>query len=1237
MVFEPNVGQAPPQAAYVSRARGYQLLFAPEGVSAKFPNSELRLNLEGASPAASITASERQSGVSNYFVGSFREKGVPHFGRIAYRKVYPGIDWVFYGKQGRLEFDFVLAAGADPRAIRLRVEGATPQIEANGGLRLADGVVLEKPVLYQQAGGKRVPVNGAYRLQGQVARFDIGEYDSSRELVIDPVLSYSTFLGGSGTDTLNGFAVDTNGNAYLAGTTDSANFPTASALQGSKAASTDVFVTKLNAQGGIAYSTYIGGDQADRGNGVAVDSSGNAYVAGVTESSNFPLQNPYSSTGRLTVTKLTSAGVISYSTRIPAATLSESRAIAVDGAGQAVITGSVFGGLPVSNALQTNYAGSSDAFALKLNASGTALVFSTYLGGSGTEVGSAIASDSTGNTWVTGSTASSGFPTSNPYQGALKGLQDAFITRISPAGALLYSTYLGTTSAAGESGLGVAVDSSGRGCASGSTSATDFPVVNAAFPSGTLAEGWVVCFQTDHSVRFSLPLQFRASAIAVSATGRIAAAGEGPAAFQIPVLNPVQAAPADFFRDAFFTVLESSGSAVMASYLGGADEDFAIGTAFDPAGALYVAGRTNSSNFLRTSNAAQATFGGTLDAFAAKIDLGATSCTYVASPAVITAPAAGLSSNMSVTTGATCPWNVRLSNAFFTVPSPNTINSGNGNVAVTVPAWSGATPRMGGIQLPDGQGSIVYQHGSDGICSITATTIGSTVNGSLSASSCKSPYRVGLRPQPPSYVTGNPAYSQLFSFQGTAGQKIAIDLSSTAFDPYVYLFSPGGTIISENDDQTVSQKTGATNSRIPSSGYLTLPTTGTYYVDVTTFLENAVGAFTLRITQEQVQQPTYGAVRFVPVVPCRITDTRNATGPFGGPIMTGGQVREFAVPSSSCGIPSTAKAYSLNVTVVPSSTLGYLTLWPAGAAQPFVSTLNSFDGSVVANAAIVPAGTNGAIDVFVTDATHVILDINGYFVSDTTGQGLSLYTAPPCRIADTRIGSGLFGAPAFTTNQTRDFPIPQSSCAIPSSAQAYSMNVTVVPPAPLSFLTAWPTGQTRPFVSTLNSFQGAVVANAAIVPAGTNGAMSVFVTDATDVVLDINGYFAPPGSANALRFFPVAPCRVADTRLATGTFGGPTMTAGATRDFPIPSSACGIPSNAQAYSLNVTVVPQEALPFLTAWPAGSARPLVSTLNSFLGKVVANAAIVPAGSSGAISVYVTGRTDVVLDINGYFAP
>ncbi len=407
----------------------------------------------------------------------------------------------------------------------------------------------------------------------------------------------------------------------------------------------------------------------------------------------------------------------------------------------------------------------------------------------------------------------------------------------------------------------------------------------------------------------------------------------------------------------------------------------------------------------------------------------------------------------------------------------------------------------------------------------------------------------------------------------------------------------------------------------------------TYYWQIVAW--SGAGAARSAVWSFSVGAPA--GLQFVPVAPCRIADTRGLPGPFGSPSMAADSSRSFAIPQGGCGIPSTAQAYSLNVTVVPQGPLYYLTLWPTGQAQPAVSTLNSWDGSTVANASVVPAGTDGAVSVYVPNATDLILDINGYFDSATGIVSYSFYPFQPCRVADTRIGSGPLGGPPLDGGESRDFPVASGPCGLPSTAGAYSLNVTVVPAGYLGYLTTWATGHTPPDVSTLNSWNGQVVANAAIVAAGSDGSISVFVPDPTDLVLDVSGYFGPPGSPGALSFYPVTPCRVADTRGPAGPFGGPELEAGETRSFAIPAGNCNIPPTAAGYSLNVTAEPDGPLSYLTVWPSGSDQPVASTLNSWDGAVVANAAVLAAGAGGGINVYVTDPTHVILDVNGYFAP
>ena len=375
-----------------------------------------------------------------------------------------------------------------------------------------------------------------------------------------------------------------------------------------------------------------------------------------------------------------------------------------------------------------------------------------------------------------------------------------------------------------------------------------------------------------------------------------------------------------------------------------------------------------------------------------------------------------------------------------------------------------------------------------------------------------------------------------------------------------------------------------------------------------------------------------GALQFVPATPCRLVDTRNPNGPFGGPALSGGTFRDFAIPAKlSCGIPATAAAYSLNVTVVPHGALGYLTVWPTGEDQPAVSTLNSLDGRIKANAAIVPAGASGAIRVYATNTTEVVLDIDGYFLPAPDPSASAFFPLAPCRVADTRTRNGSLGGPYLHGAQQRDFPVlDAASCGIPNSAAAYSFNFTAIPRggAPLGYLTAWPAGQGRPGVSTLNALTGTITANAAIVPAGQHGKISVYPSQDTDLVIDIDGYFAPPGPGG-LSLYATAPCRVLDTRGARGAFSGELTV-------KVVGSICGVPATAKAYAMNATVVPQGVLGFLTLWPDGQSRPPASTLNAMDKAITSNMAIVPT-TNGYIDAYASGTTQLILDISGYFAP
>lgn len=382
---------------------------------------------------------------------------------------------------------------------------------------------------------------------------------------------------------------------------------------------------------------------------------------------------------------------------------------------------------------------------------------------------------------------------------------------------------------------------------------------------------------------------------------------------------------------------------------------------------------------------------------------------------------------------------------------------------------------------------------------------------------------------------------------------------------------------------------------------------------------------------------------FVPVSPCRVVDTRFPNGTFGGPFLAANETRNYAIRYSNTVGCATApipagvnvQAYSLNVTVVPKGSLSYITVWPSSSTRPEVSTLNSYDGRTKANAIIVPANTgddNRGISVFGTGDTELIIDINGYYVPESIQPSLAFYPLPPCRAVDTRetARTGGLGAPTMTAGESRSFPLQSSACNLPANAQAYALTFTAVPrSANLAYLTVWPTGPARPVVSTLNATTGAVSANAAIVPVGSNGSVSAFTTDATDLIIDVSGYYAPPG-LGGLALYNVTPCRSFDTRV---NLGGATVNGVYNVNV---GGGCSVPANAQNLVLNATVIPAASLSYLTLWARGASQPLQSTLNAYDGAVTSNLAVVPT-VDGYVSTYTTAPTGLLLDLFGYFAP
>jgi Beta-propeller repeat len=648
--FEINQGQTVPQVKFLSRVSRYQLfLTSNEAVlvlgkgTAKHQSDVLKIKLMGANLEPQVTGEGELPGKSNYLLGNDPQQwhtNIANYAKVRYDDVYPGIDMVYYGNGGQLEYDFIVAAGADSSRIKLSIDGARKmRLDERGDLVLNIGgseIRQHKPFAYQEVNGVKKEVAAQYELCGmQQVGFKVAEYDKTRPLVIDPVLSYSTYLGGSSADLARGIAVDRFGKAYVTGQTASLNFPTtAGAAQTTFGGGQDAFVTKLNESGSaLVYSTYLGGLDVEAGQGIDVDANGNAYVTGRTLSANFPttagaFQPTFGGGGQdAFVTKLNQTGsALVYSTYLGGLDVDTSLGIAVGRFGNAYVTGSTESiNFPTTaGAAQTTFGGIQDAFVTKLNETGSTLVYSTYLGGSGVEAGASIAARF-GSAYVTGSTESSNFPTTaGAFQPTFGGTQDAFVTKLNETGtALTFSTYLGGTG--GDAGQGIAVGRFGNTYVTGLASSSNFPTTAGAFQPvrGGLSDAFATKLnETGSALVYSTYLGGSSADSGQSIVVRFGKAyvTGSTTSSNFPTtadaIQPVRGG----LSDAFVTKLNETGSAlVFSTYLGGNDADAGHGIAVR-SGSAYVAGNTSSLNFPTTTRAFQKTNAGNSDAFVTKID-----------------------------------------------------------------------------------------------------------------------------------------------------------------------------------------------------------------------------------------------------------------------------------------------------------------------------------------------------------------------------------------------------------------------------------------------------------------------------------------------------------------------------------------------------------------------------------------------------------------------------------------
>lgn len=577
LYFEKNKGQTNENVKYLTKGEGYTFYFTPQSIVVALQKmgkedqvslAILKMEFVAAAQDPFIRGIEKQIYKTHYFIGNEPSQwhmNVPNFAKVCYEELYPGINAVFYGNKQQLEYDLCVAPGSNPQEIRLRLEGVKQlSLDLTGNLHIQaedeQEVLMHKPIVYQMLEGEKKFLEGNFvLLANNEVGFALGDYDLTRELIIDPVLEYSTYLGGVGTTIANAIAVDKSGNAYVTGSTTSTNFPTArGAFQTSFGGVADVFVTKVNAAGsGLVYSTYLGGSGNDQANGIAIDSIGNAYVTGSTTSINYPI---------------------------------------------------------TVNAFQRFLNGPTDAFVTRLNAAGSALIYSTYFGGSFNEIGFGIAVDSDQSAYVGGFTSSPDFPTTpGVFQETINGIASSFVAKFDLFGNLLYSTYFGGTTT--QQALSIAVDHYQSVYITGSTTSIDFPTTSNAFQTaygGGIANAFVAKFNSSateliYSTYLGGSGSEQGNHIALDNDNHLYVVG-GTSSPDFPVTaGAFQTYSSTLSPNGFVTKLDiSQTSLVYSTLLGGSNGGTgARGVVVDNEGNAYVTGSTTSNNFPITADAFQ--------------------------------------------------------------------------------------------------------------------------------------------------------------------------------------------------------------------------------------------------------------------------------------------------------------------------------------------------------------------------------------------------------------------------------------------------------------------------------------------------------------------------------------------------------------------------------------------------------------------------------------------------------
>lgn len=772
--FVRNVGQIDKSVQYYERADSHATFFSPDAVRFRFngtrPRSTgdlLTLRFLGQAPdGRALKARGPLEGHVNYIIGRDPKKWfnrIPMFKEVVYERVFPDTDIHFYGNQRQLEYDIVLKPGADPEALRFAYEGAENlRLNDGGDLEIFLGnetIIQHRPTIFQEVAGVRHTVSGSFVLlsQDQISSsqathgfgFKLGRYDPKYPLVIDPVLVYSTYLGGTHHDHAHGIAVDGSGNTYIAGETRSLTFPIVAPIQTAMAGDEDAFVTKLNAGGtAILYSTYLGGHNHDEAYGISIDASGNAYISGSTRSSTFPVSvSAYQSTlarnDDAFLIELDPSGAMLYSTFLGGRRGDRSFSNANDGTGVVYVGGTTSSNdFPTLSAYQSARGGDSDAFIAKIDTTkvgAASLIYSTYLGGKKDDEGNSIAVNPMGEVFIAGKTESkssggSPFPvTASAYQSSLSGEEDAFLTRLSASGnSLIYSTYLGGSKE--EEGWGVALSGTSVAFVTGVTesksagSGTAFPTTVGALQTAHIGEKDAFVSEIDTSIGGGSGLIYSTYlggsnkdvgyAIAVDGSGRAHITGYSKVTNKTPFPVTPDAIQGTYAgnEDAFYVILDptqfGSSGLIFSTYLGGKKFDQGRGIALDGSGNAYITGKTRSEgtqSFPTTVGSFQSFSAGNEDAFIAKIGVASNAPPVIGADPTLTVSGGGTVTSGNVLANDTDPEGNPLTITVFDATSVNggtVVYNYNGTFTYTAAAGFSGTDTFT-YTVSDGVGGTV--------------------------------------------------------------------------------------------------------------------------------------------------------------------------------------------------------------------------------------------------------------------------------------------------------------------------------------------------------------------------------------------------------------------------------------------------------------------------------------------------------------------------------------------------